>query len=194
MKSNLKMLGAALVASTVLTTAAEAQRDYGGTSQPRPQVPQTAQGEQKPQKPAKGGAVVTLGDRKINISAEFAKAYQELLAAVNANDATIAAKSAAAHAAAKSREEHFLAAQLDLKAAVAAKNDANIASALETMVSTDQLTQSQLAAAYLSLGKTRYNLKQFPQAIAAFERTLQLDPNNSEAKALLEQTQVVGAA
>lgn len=192
MKSNLK-LGIALVASTALASAADAQRDYGTTSQPRPQQT-TNQDQQQTAKPGKGGATVTIGDRKIKISAEFAKAYQDLLAAVTANDATIAAKSSAAHAAAKTPEEHFLAAQLDLKAAVAAKSDAGIATALETMLSTNQLTQEQLPPAYLSLGKTRYNLKQFPQATAAFEKTLQLDPNNAEAKALLDRTRVNSAA
>lgn len=191
MKSNLKLC-IALVASSALSSAAHAQRDYGATSQPRPQQT-TNQDEQQTAKPGKGGATVTIGDRKIKISAEFAKAYQDLLAAVTANDATIAAKSSAAHAAAKTPEEHFLAAQLDLKAAVAAKNDAGIATALETMLSTNQLTQEQLPAAYLSLGKTRYNLKQLPQATAAFEKTLQLDPNNAEAKALLDRTRVNSA-
>ena len=195
MKSTLKMLGIALVASTALATAAQAQRDYGSTSQAT-QNPQSRQPQQQEEKkPAKGGgATVTLGDKKIKISPEFAKAYQDLLAAVTANDATISAKSQAAHAAAKTPEEHYLAAQLDLKAAVAAKNDAGIGTALETMIGSGLLDQQQLPAAYLSLGKTRYNLKQFPQAATAFEKVLQLDPNNAEAKTLLDQTHVVGAA
>jgi len=194
-KSTLKMLGIALVASTALATAAQAQRDYGSTSQAT-QNPQSRQPQQQEEKkPAKGGgATVTLGDKKIKISPEFAKAYQDLLAAVTANDATISAKSQAAHAAAKTPEEHYLAAQLDLKAAVAAKNDAGIGTALETMIGSGLLDQQQLPAAYLSLGKTRYNLKQFPQAATAFEKVLQLDPNNAEAKTLLDQTHVVGAA
>jgi len=78
-------LGIALAASTALGTAAQAQRDYGNTA---PQTPPQARGAEQPkEKPSKGGAAtVTIGDRKIKVSAGFTKAYQELLAAIEAND------------------------------------------------------------------------------------------------------------
>ena len=118
MKSTIKILGIALAASTALATAAHAQREGYGSAQPRQQQQPQARGEQKEEKPQRGGATVTIGDKKINISAQFATAYKEQIAAFEAKDtAGFAAKSAAAHAAAKSPDEHFLASQVDLKSA-----------------------------------------------------------------------------
>lgn len=194
MKSTIKTLGIAFAASTALAGTAYAQRDYGSTGQQQ-QQPRTQEQRQETQKPAKGTATVTLGNRKINLSAAFAKAYQDALAAVNANDtASLSAKVAAAHSAAKTPDEHYLAYQLQLKGALAAKSDADIATALEGLISTGAMPQEQLASAYLSLGKTRYNLRQFPQATTAFQKALQLDPNNSEAASLLAQTQINGGS
>ena len=191
-KATTKMLGIALAASTALGTAAQAQRDYGNTA---PQTPPQARGAEQPkEKPSKGGAAtVTIGDRKIKVSAGFTKAYQELLAAIEANDtANIPAKVAAAHAAAQSGDEHFLASQAQLKVAVAQKNDAEIATSIEGLISSGSMPQDQLGSLYVNLGKTRYNLKQYPQAIAAFEKAQQLDPKNAEIIPLLAQARSVG--
>jgi Flp pilus assembly protein TadD len=54
------------------------------------------------------------------------------------------------------------------------------------------LDQGQMSNAYLNLGKTRYNLKQFPQAIAAFEKVQQLEPGNQEIIPLLAQARSIG--
>lgn len=187
----MKMLGIALAASTVLATGAQAQREGYGSSAP-PQTPRAGE-QQKQEKAPKGSATVTLGDKKIKISAAFAKAYQELVTAVDAKDtATLPAKVAAAHAAAQTKEEHYLASQAQLKAAVATKNDAEIGTALEALISSGMLEQAQLANAYLNLGKTRYNQKQYPQAIAAFEKVQQLEPSNQEIIPLLAQARSVG--
>lgn len=195
MKSTIKMLGITLAASTILATAAHAQREggYGGATAPMT-TPQPRGQEKKQDKPQRGGATVTIGDRKINISAAFATAYRELVAAYEAKDAAaISAKSAAAHAAAKTPEEHFLAAQIDLKAAAEAKNEPAMGAALEAMIGTGAFPQEQLGSAYTTLGKVRYNAKQYPQAIAAFQKAVELQPGNSEAVALLAQARSVGA-
>ena len=190
MKSTIKTLGIALAASTILATGAQAQRDYGGGG-PQTTNPQSRseKAEQKQEKAPKGSATVTLGDKKIKISAAFAKAYQDLVTAVEANDtATLPAKVAAA----QTKEEHYLASQAQLKAAVATKNDAELATALEALISSGMLDQGQMSNAYLNLGKTRYNLKQFPQAIAAFEKVQQLEPGNQESIPLLAQARSSG--
>jgi tetratricopeptide (TPR) repeat protein len=192
-KPTTQMLGIALAASTALGTAAQAQREgYGST--PPPAAPQARGAEQPKEKAAKGGgATVTIGDRKIKVSPAFTKAYQELLAAIEANDtANLPAKVAAAHSAAQTGDEHFLASQAELKVAVAQKNDAAIATAIEGLISSGSMPQDQLGGLYVNLGKTRYNLKQYPQAIAAFERAQQLDPNNAEVVPLLAQARSVG--
>jgi Flp pilus assembly protein TadD len=192
-KSTIKTLGIALVASTILASGAQAQRDYGGGGPPTTEPQSRSERADKAEKAPKGTATVTLGDKKIKISAAFAKAYQDLVTAVDANDtATLPAKVAAAHAAAQTKEEHYLASQAQLKAAVATKNDAELATALDALIASGMLDQAQLANAYLNLGKTRYNLKQFPQAIAAFEKVQQLEPNNQEIIPLLAQARSVG--
>jgi len=192
-KSTIKVLGIALAASTILSTAALAQREgnYGGG--PRTTTPQ-ARGQEKQEKPQKGGATVTIGDKKISISSAFAAAYKELVAAYEAKDAAAtSAKSAAAHAAAKSPEEHFLASQIDLKVAAEAKNEPAMGAALETMIGTGVFPPDQLASAYITLGKVRYNAKQFPQATTAFQKAVELQPGNTEAVALLAQARSVNA-
>ena len=192
MKPTIKMLGIALAASTVLSTGALAQREgsYGSTA-PQTQ-PQARGGEQQKEKAGRG-ATVTIGDRKIKTSPAFTKAYQDLIAAIDANDtANISAKVAAAHAAAQTGDEHFLASQAQLKVAVAQKNDAEIATAIEALIASGSLSQDQLPNFYLNLAKTRYNLKQYPQSIAALEKTLQLEPNNQEATTLLAHARSAG--
>jgi len=179
-------LGAALAVSAASATAAGAQGAYGTQGQSKQQ--QQPRGE-APR--AKSGATVTIAGRKVPISAEFAKAFQELQAAVDANDtATIQAKLTAANAAAKTPEERYLAAQLRLKAATTAKNDAELAAALDAMLATGIIPQEQLSVAYMTLGKSRFNLKQYDQAAAAFEKELQLNPGNGEALSLLARTRV----
>lgn len=191
MKSTIKTFGIVLAASTILSTGAVAQREgYGGG--PPTTTPQ-ARSEKPKEEKAPRGATVTLGDKKIKISGPFAKAYQELVAAVDANDnAAIPAKVAAAHAAAQTKEEHFLASQAQLKAAVASSNYAEMATAIEGLIGSGMLSQEQLASFYLSLGKARYNTKQYPQAIAAYEKAQQLAPNNAEIVPLLAQARGAG--
>ncbi|GAA4740344.1 hypothetical protein GCM10023264_01630 [Sphingomonas daechungensis] len=194
MKSTTLALGAVLAASTALSTSAYAQREGYGSSAPQ-QMPRTAGDKENEQKqPAKGGtATVQIGDKKVKISAAFAKAYQELVTAVDSNDtANIPAKVAAAQAAAQSPDERYLTSQAQLKAGVASKNYAEIATALDALIASGRLDQPQLANFYLNLGKARYNLKQYPQAIAAYEKAQQLDPANGEVGALLAQSRSAG--
>ena len=185
-----RMLGIALAASTALASPALAQRDYGGGQQPTQQQPrgQQPQGNQKPQK---GGATVTIGDKKIPLSAEFAAIYKQMSDAVTANDmATVTAKAPAAHAAAKTPEEHYLASQMQLKAGMGTKNDAEIAAGLQGMLESGVMAEEQKASAYNGLGKTRYNLKQYKEAAAAFEKQLAINPNDAEAMSLLASSRI----
>ena len=192
MKPTTKMLGIALAASTALATAAQAQREGYGSTAPQTQ-PQARGAEQQKEKPGEGWCDGHDRRPQIKVSPAFTKAYQELLAAIEANDtANIPAKVAAAHSASQSGDEHFLASQAQLKVAVAQKNDAGIATAIEGLISSGSMPQDQLGGLYVNLGKTRYNLKQYPQAIAAFEKAQQLDPNNPEIVPLLAQARSVG--
>jgi Flp pilus assembly protein TadD len=189
------MLGIALVASTALSTAAVAQRE-GGYRAPAapPQTPQP-RGEQEQSKASKGGATVMIGSKKVSLSAEFAKTYNELAKALEANaSADVSAQVTAAHAAAKSPEEHYLAYQLQLKAAMGAKNEAEMGKAVAGMLSTGVAPAELQGPLHLANGKVKYNQKQYAEAAAEFQKVLQLDPANAEAKNLLTQTQLNSAS
>jgi Flp pilus assembly protein TadD len=189
------MLGIALVASTALSTAAVAQRE-GGYRAPAapPQTPQP-RGEQEQSKASKGGATVMIGSKKVSLSAEFAKTYNELAKALEANaSADVSAQVTAAHAAAKSPEEHYLAYQLQLKAAMGAKNEAEMGKTVAGMLSTGVAPAELQGPLHLANGKVKYNQKQYAEAAAEFQKVLQLDPANAEAKNLLTQTQLNSAS
>ena len=186
-----KMLGVALAASTILGTAALAQ-DYGGYGSNNTQ--QEAPKAKGQEKPARGGATTTIGSRTVKLSGAFAKAYQELLDAANANDPTASAKVAVAHAAAKTADEHYLSYQVQLKVALAAKNEAEMGTALAGMIASGAAPQEQLSTLHLALGKIRYNQKQFPQATAEFEQVLKLEPGNTEASSLISQIKMDSAS
>jgi Flp pilus assembly protein TadD len=189
------MLGIALVASTALSTAAVAQRE-GGYRAPAapPQTPQP-RGEQEQSKASKGGATVMIGSKKVSLSAEFAKTYNELAKALEANaSADVSAQVTAAHAAAKSPEEHYLAYQLQLKAAMGAKNEAEMGKAVAGMLSTGVAPAELQGPLHLANGKVKDNQKQYAEAAAEFQKVLQLDPANAEAKNLLTQTQLNSAS
>ena len=190
-----RMLGIALVASTALSTAAVAQREGGYRAPATPlQTPQP-RGEQEQPKASKGGATVMIGSKKVSLSAEFAKTYNELIKALEANaSADVSAQVAAAHAAAKSPEEHYLAYQLQLKAAMGAKNEAEMGKAVAGMLSTGVAPAELQAPLHLANGKVKYNQKQYAEAAAEFQKVLQLDPANAEAKNLLTQTQLNSAS
>ena len=189
------MFGIALVASTALSTAAIAQREGGGYSAPPSQTPQARGEQQEKQKPAKGGASVMLGGKKVPLSPEFAQVYNDLVKALEANAAAdVSAQVAAAHAAAKTPEEHYLAYQLQLKAGMGTKNEAEIGKSVEGMLSTGAAPPELQGPLYLAAGKVKYNQKQYAAAATDFQKVLQLDPANAEAKTLLAQTQLGSAS
>ena len=144
---------------------------------------------------SKGGATVMIGSKKVSLSAEFAKTYNELAKALEANaSADVSAQVTAAHAAAKSPEEHYLAYQLQLKAAMGAKNEAEMGKAVAGMLSTGVAPAELQGPLHLANGKVKYNQKQYAEAAAEFQKVLQLDPANAEAKNLLAQTQLNSAS
>ena len=175
-------LGAALLLSTAFAGAADAQQTYGGAT-----PAQQASKNQSKKKQAQG--TMSLGGKEVKVSAEFVTAYQELQAAVTAGDqAAIAAKLAAAQAAAKSTEERFAVAGLQLDAAAKLNDSAGVASALETILASGMLPADAVPKATLNLGKAYYNAKQYDRAAAVFEKILQTDASNADAVSLLAMT------
>ena len=173
------MLGSAIAVPTGAASAQDSRGSYGSQQQQQPREGQPAKAS---------SATITIGGRTVKVSAQFVKAYQELQTAVTANDgANIAGKLAAAQGVSKSPEERYLVAQLQLKAATAAKNEAAMGAALQALIASGGVPQQQLPLVYVNLGKVHWNQKQFDQAAAMFQKALQADPNNTEATSLLAQ-------
>jgi len=123
---------------------------------------------------------------KISPSKGALKAIVDLQDSVNKGDyAGVPAKVAAAKAVATTKEDKYLIGQLQLKAAIAAKDNAATSAAIDQIASSGYLDPSKSSELYLSLGSTLYNNKQYPQAQAAFQKAAALDPRNTEAPSLL---------
>lgn len=155
--------------------AAPALAQYQST--PQPQVNAAAKAE-----PAAAG-------RKYDISNSARKSIVALQAAVTAKDAAgISAALAAANAAAKTKDDKYVIAQLHLKAAVDAKDGAGIGAALEAMIASGGATQDELIPLHTNLGKQYYSAKQYDRAAAQFEKAVALNPSNSDATVMLAET------
>ena len=127
--------------------------------------------------------------RKLNIAKAALKPLGELQTAVNANDvANFPAKLAAAQAVAKSPDEKYLVAQLQLKAAAASKDDAAIGAALEAMIASGGAEQAQTPLLYVTLGKIQYKNQQYAKAASSFESALAINPAHTDALILLAET------
>jgi tetratricopeptide (TPR) repeat protein len=144
-------------------------------------VPASAQN--KPAAPAQAPEV------KVTPSKGAMKALVELQDAVQKNDvANIPAKVAAAQAVATTKEDKFLIGRLQLTAAIAAKNDAAMGPAIDTMVGSGYLEPTKSAALYRGLGGSLYNSKQYAPAAAAYRKALSLDPNDADSGPLLGES------
>jgi tetratricopeptide (TPR) repeat protein len=123
---------------------------------------------------------------QVKPSKQALKALVELQDAVNKNDvANIPAKIAAAQAVATTKEDRYLIAQLQLKAALAAKNNAAMASAIDAVAASGYLEPTKVSDLYVSLGSILYNDKQYAQAQAAFQKALAANSRNVDAASLL---------
>lgn len=117
-----------------------------------------------------------------DISKQARQPIIELQAAVNAKDtANIPAKLAAAQAKAKTKDDKYVIAQLQLKAAADRNDTATMSQAIDAMIASGAVPAADMAGLYNTLGKIHYNAKAFDRASAAFQRVLQLDPNNVDA-------------
>src|SRR5258708_32046245 len=78
--------------------------------------------------------------------------------------------------------------QVGIKAAVAAKDNVAIASAIDAVGAANYLDSTKGAELYRSLGGTFYNAKQFDPAAAAFDKAVAADPRNQDALLMLAET------
>ena len=166
------MITAAAIA--LAAAAAPAAAQYGTQSKPpetaAPAAEQTATAAQKP----------------VKVSNKAAKAIVALQTAVNKGDySNLAALVAAAQAVASTPDDKYAIAELQLKAAVAQKNDAAMAAAVDAVANSGFVDTASISKLYASLGTTFYNNKQFDQAAAAFQKAVGVDPRNAQGYILL---------
>jgi tetratricopeptide (TPR) repeat protein len=125
---------------------------------------------------------------KINVSGKARNAIVELQKAVNANDAaSIPGKLAAAQAVAQNKDDRYAIAQLQLKAALAAKDNAATIAAADALAASGFLAADKVAELYNAVGVQLYNAKQYEQAVAIFRKSTALTPNNAESAKLLAE-------
>ena len=126
---------------------------------------------------------------KITPSKGAMKALVDLQTAVQKNDvANIPAKVAAAQAVATTKEDKYLVGRMRLQAAIAAKDNAATASAIDAIVASGYLDATKSSQLYVGLGGTYYNNKQYAEASAAYRKAVSLDANNGEASSLLGES------
>jgi Flp pilus assembly protein TadD len=130
---------------------------------------------------------------QISPSKQALKAIIELQTAVNAKDAAnIPAKIAAAQAVAKSKEDNYLIAIFRRQAALDAKDNAALSTAVEAIVSSGLVDSTKIAALYMDLGVQQFNAKQFGPAAASFEHATTISPNDPQALELLGRAKLAG--
>ena len=169
---------ALIMAASAMPAAAQ----YGSSAPPPPQqTPETPRqqnqrADAQPQPQPKGPQP----------SKKALKALIELQDAVGKNDVVnIPAKVAAAQAVAQTKEDHYLIARMQLTAAVAAKDNAAIATAIDAIAASNYLDAAHLSDLYVGLGGAYYNGKQFPQAAAAYRKALSVYPQSPEVGTLV---------
>jgi len=159
-----------ITAAAIALAAAAAPAAAQNGAQPAPS--QTA-APAAPQKPVK-------------VSSKAAKAIVALQTAVNKGDySNLAALVAAAQAVASTPDDKYAIAELQLKAAVAQKNDAAMAAAVDAVANSGFVDTASISKLYASLGTTFYNNKQFDQAAGAFQKAVGVDPRNAQGYTLL---------
>lgn len=126
---------------------------------------------------------------QIKVSSGARKEIAALQTAVNAKDAAaIPAALAAAQAKAKTRDDHYAIAQLQLKAAVDANDKTAMVAGLNAVISSGFLQPADTLPLYMNVGNLNFNAKSYDAAGAAFEQVLKIDPNNLDAMVMLAET------
>ena len=134
-------------------------------------APAAAQDQQAQQAPA----------RQDNLSEEGRKALIPLEQAVTAKDAAAyQAALPAAQAAAKTPDDRYVVAQLQLRRGIDANDAALQLAALEAMAQSGGATAAELPTLYKNIGGLNAQEKRFDQAAAAYEKLAELQPANTD--------------
>lgn len=183
----MKLINTTALTLVVALSSAPAVAQYGyGSSQQQAQQPQQQMQSANQQSAAQPQIVV-------KPSGKAMKAIVDLQNTVKKNDfASLPAKVAAAQAVATTKEDRYLIARLQLDAAIAEKDNAAMAASIDAIAASGYLDSGKASSLYQSLGGTFLNEKQYPRAVAAYQKAIALNPANSEAQGLLGEAYFAG--
>ena len=172
----MKLMSTTVLALGALVLAAPVAAQMGGAPMSTPKR------ETQPEAQSTGS--------KLKLSSKAGPAIVALQTAVNANDvANIPAKLAAAQAVAQNKDDHYAIGQLQLKAALAAKDNVAASAAVDAIANSGYLGAAEIASLYTAMGVSFYNAKDYARASTAFERAVSISPNNPAALKLLGEAQ-----
>jgi tetratricopeptide (TPR) repeat protein len=174
------MITTAVLAIVAVSTPAAAQMSGQYGSQAPAQVPDRQAAPAQGQQPAQNA------QKAIKLSGKAQKAIVDLQATVTKADyANLPAKVAAAQAVASTPDDKYAIGELQLKAAIAQKDNAAMAAAVDSIATSGFVDAATGSKLYASLGTTFYNDKQYDQAAAAFQKAATSDPRNAQFYSLL---------
>lgn len=120
--------------------------------------------------------------RKYKFSKEGQRAIAALQKALAANDpAGYQASLAAADAAAQNSDDRYAIGQLRLSHAIAANDDALKIAAIDALIASGGATAAEMPNLYRNLGALHFTAKRYEPAAAAFEKLVELTPNDGQA-------------
>jgi Tfp pilus assembly protein PilF len=146
-------------------------------------APSVAAAQQKPAPAAPASALPAPSKEARPALAALQKAADENRVA------ELPALAQAALAVAKTPADRYYAYQLQLRPAIAAKNDAMTLAALEGMIATGLPKGAELANVTLNAARLSYNAQAYDKANTYITQSIALDANSSEAHLVLAETQ-----
>lgn len=153
-----------------------------------PAIAQAQYGAQ-PASPAPAPGAAAQAAPQIKLSPKAGPAIMALQTAVNANDvANIPAKAAEAKAVASTPDDRYAIAQLELKAAVTAKNFEAAAAAVEAISASGFASPAQVAQLADAIGIELFRAKKYDRAAAMFDKAVAAVPGNADYLVALAET------
>ena len=179
----MKLTASTAIALVAAVSAAPAAAQYGGTAPAQqPRMEPQPQQQQKESAPASAA-------NSVKPSKGALKALIALQDSVNKGDyASVPAKVAAAQAVATTKEDRYLIGQMQLKAALAAKDNAATAAAVDAVVASGFTDATANGKLYEGVGSMFYNAKDYAKAAAAFQKAAAANPANADASAMLGES------
>jgi len=193
MKSTTTAVAVLLASTAFAAIPAAAQSNYGAQSAPQQPIPEASQqsDQAKPAAQAAQQSATAIKTHVPKLSGASGKAIVAYQKAVTDNDAAgIPAALAAAQAVAKSADDRYALALIQLKAAADSKNQAGISSAIEAMLASGGAAEDEKFSLYYNLAESYDAQNQGARAMQAYQEALKLNANSVEATAGLAEAMV----